>query len=164
MDDLIKKIDQFKNKTGADLSMEEDLSIAIMNLISLEEHFYFTAQKTKKDEYLKLLSEVREVRKRMLAKMIPENEGETWCISKHLLSATMRLMEVGTKYQNQKDNEKAKEVFSDAYTLFNMFWGIRLKLIDLKNVKAKIPELSENNKKPWSMNDIMTKMVDCCRE
>ena len=164
MDDLIKKIDQFKNKKGADLSMEEDLSIAIMNLISLEEHFYFTAQKTKKDEYLKLLSEVREVRKRMLAKMIPENEGETWCISKHLLSATMRLLEVGTKYQNQKDNEKAKEVFNDAYTLFNMFWGIRLKLVDLKNVKAKIPELSENNKKPWSMNDIMTKMVDCCRE
>ncbi len=164
MDDLIKKIDQFKNKKGADLSMEEDLSIAIMNLISLEEHFYFTAQKTKKDEYLKLLSEVREVRKRMLAKMIPENEGETWCISKHLLSATMRLMEVGTKYQNQKDDKKAKEVFDDAYSLFNMFWGIRLKLIDLKDVKAKIPELSENNKKPWSMDDIMTKMVDCCRE
>lgn len=157
MDDLVKKIEEFKNKKDADLSMEEDLSIAVMNLISLEEHFFFTAQKTKKEKYFKYVEQIREIRKRMLAKMIPQNEGETWCISKHLLAATMRLMEVGTKYQTMKKEDKAKEVFDHAYALYNLFFAIRLKLIDLKDLKNKREE-------PWSENDIVAKLVDCCRE
>jgi hypothetical protein len=157
MDDLLKKIEAFKNKKGADLSMEEDLSIAVMNLISLEEHFYFTAQKTKKEKYYKYVEQIREIRKRMLAKMIPQNEGETWCISKHLLAASMRLMEVGTKYQTMKKEDKAKEVFDDAYALYNLFFAIRLKLVDLKDLKNKKEE-------PWSEDDIVSKLVDCCRE
>jgi len=157
MDDLVKKIEAFKNKKDADLSMEEDLSIAVMNLISLEEHFYFTAQKTKKEKYFKYVDQIREIRKRMLAKMIPQNEGETWCISKHLLAATMRLMEVGTKYQTMKKMDKAKEVFDDAYTLYNLFFAIRLKLVDIEDVKNKKEEA-------WSENDIVPKLVDCCRE
>jgi hypothetical protein len=157
MDDLVKKIEAFKNKKGADLSMEEDLSIAVMNLISLEEHFYFTAQKTKKEKYFKYVEQIRDIRKRMLAKMIPQNEGETWCISKHLLAATMRLMEVGTKYQTMKKPEKAKEVFDDAYALYNLFFAIRLKLVDIGDIKNK-------KEGPWSENDIVAKLVDCCRE
>lgn len=155
MDDLLKKIEEFKNKKSADLSSEEDLSIAVMNLISLEEHFYFTAQKTKKDKYYQYVEQIREIRKRMLAKMIPQNEGETWCISKHLLAASMRLMEVGTKYQTMKKMDKAKEVFDDAYALYNLFFAIRLKLVDFKDLE---------NKKPWSEDDIVAKLVDCCRE
>lgn len=157
MDDLVKKIEEFKSKKDADLSVEEDLSIAVMNLISLEEHFYFTAQKTKKDKYFKYVEQIREIRKRMLAKMIPQNEGETWCISKHLLAAAMRLMEVGTKYQTMKREDKAKEVFDDAYKLYNLFFAIRLKLIDLKDLKNKKDET-------WSEDDIVAKLVDCCRE
>ena len=68
MDDLLKKIEEFKNKKDADLSMEEDLSIGIMNLISLEEHFYFTAEKTKKEKYFKYVQQIREIRKKMLAR------------------------------------------------------------------------------------------------
>ncbi|MBU3979099.1 hypothetical protein KKE68_05365 [Patescibacteria group bacterium] len=157
MEDLLKKIEEFKNKKGADLSMEEDLSIAIMNLISLEEHFYFTGQKTKKDKYFQYVEQIREIRKRMLAKMIPQNEGETWCISKHLLAAAMRLIEVGTKYQTMKKPEKAKEVFDDAYALYNLFFAIRLKLVDLGDLKNK-------KEKAWSEDDIVAKLVDCCRE
>jgi hypothetical protein len=166
MDDLLKKINDLKKGKGADLSMDEDLSIGVMNLISLEEHFFFTGQKTKNDDYFKLLEQTREIRKRMLAKMIPINEGETWCISKHLLAATMRLIEVGTKYQNMKDEKKAKEVFNDAYRLYNLFWGIRLKLIDLSNVKTKSLEYLDDTEKnkPWGVDDIVTKLVDCCRE
>jgi len=158
MDDLLKKIKKFKEEKGADLSMEEDLSIGIMNLISLEEHFFFTANKTKKSHYYELLEQTREIRKRMLAKMMPNNEGETWCISKHLLAASMRLIEVGTKYQNMKQTKEAETVFADAFRLYNLFWGIRLELIDLKEVKKK----DEDEK--WTMDDLVTKLVDCCRE
>jgi len=53
---LIEKIQKAKQSGELDLSLEEDLSIAIMNLISLEEHFFFTAEKTEKREYLNLLN------------------------------------------------------------------------------------------------------------
>lgn len=163
MNDLQKKIEELKNKKNADLSMEEDLSLAIMNLISLEEHFFFTGEKTKKDTYFGFLNQTRELRKKLLAKMIPQNEGETWCISKHLLAATMRLMEVGTKYQTMKDDKKAKDAFDDAYSLYNLFWGIRLKLIDLPKLK-NLSVSKKRQDKPWNMNEIVEKLVDCCRE
>lgn len=147
--DFLKKIEDLKNKKAADLSTDEDLSLAVMNLISLEEHFFFTGSKTQKNEYFVFLQQVRELRKELLAKLMPENEGETWCISKHLLAATMRLLEVGTK-------TKDKKYFKMAYQVYSMFWGIKLGLIDAKNVK-KID-------KPWTMEDLVSKMVDCCRE
>mgnify|MGYP001564761270 FL=1 len=43
---FLAKIKQLQATGGYDLSLEEDLSIAVMNLISLEEHFFFTSQKT----------------------------------------------------------------------------------------------------------------------
>ncbi|MEK7618509.1 MAG: hypothetical protein AAB410_05190, partial [Patescibacteria group bacterium] len=100
-EELIKRVNELKASGSFDLSTEEDLSLAIMNLVSLEEHFFFTGEKTGKGEYFDLLNSTREIRKTLLAKMIDQHEGETWCISKHLLAATMRLMEVGTKLQSQ---------------------------------------------------------------
>jgi len=69
MEKLLEKVKKIKESGSFDLSMEEDLSIAIMNLVSLEEHFYFTAEKTGKNEYFDLLAEVREIRKKLLAKI-----------------------------------------------------------------------------------------------
>jgi hypothetical protein len=160
MDDSFKKLLEKVNKVRAsgnyDLSMEEDLSLAIMNLISLEEHFFFTGEKTKKPEYFDLLVETRETRKKLLARMIGKHEGETWCVSKHLLAATMRLIEVGTKLQASGDKNKAQETFDQAYSLYTMFWGLRLKLIEL-------PE-SPHGDRPMGYEDIMSKLVDCCKE
>ena len=45
-DTLLAKVEDMKKSGSVDLSTEEDLSLAIMNLISLEEHFFFTASKT----------------------------------------------------------------------------------------------------------------------
>ena len=157
-EDLQKKIEELKSKKGADLSMEEDLSIAIMNLISLEEHFFFTAEKTQKPDYFDLLKETREVRKKLLAKMIDRHEGETWCISKHLLATTMRIMEVATKLQSDGKKDEAKDMFDEAYKVYSLFWAVRLKLINLSKVK-KIED-----KKPWTYNEIVNKLVDCCKE
>lgn len=166
---LIAKVEEMKKSGTVDLSMEEDLSIAIMNLISLEEHFFFTAEKTKKDKYFDLLRETREIRKSLLKRMMDVNEGETWCISKHLLAATMRLMEVGTKFNGEGKKEDAKEMFDKAYHVYSMFWALRLKLVDLGNVK-KIGDNqinvhdTEGTKKPWAVEDIVKKLVNCCDE
>lgn len=154
---LLDKINTVRSSGEYDLSMEEDLSIAVMNLISLEEHFFFTGEKTHKPDYFDLLSQTREMRKKLLARLIDKHEGETWCVSKHLLAATMRLIEVGTKLHASGDKDKAHETFDQAYKLYTLFWGLRLKLIEL-------PEDPKAASQPMGYEDIMSKLVDCCKE
>ncbi len=154
LNELLRKAAEAK-KSGTDLSTEEDLSIAVMHLISLEEHFFFTAEKTGKREYFDLLDETRNMRKELLAKMIERTEGETWCVSKHLLGGTMRLIETGTKLRSQEKTDEAQDMFDTAYRLYSLFWAIRLKLIS-------IPEAGKE--KPWTKDDILGKLVDCCKE
>ena len=157
-EEVIKRIEKLKKEGRSfDLSTEEDLAIAIMNLISLEEHFFFTGSKTEKPEYFDLLNEVRSIRTKLLAKMIDKTEGETWCISKHLLATSMRLFEVGTKLQSDGKKDEAKETFEQAYKMFNMFFALRLKIVHACNTK-------DDTDKPMTMNDIMAKLVDCCDE
>ncbi len=158
--DLVKKIEELKKSGSFDLSTEEDLSIAVMNLISLEEHFFFTNARTNKPEYLDMLNETREMRKELLAKMIDKHEGETWCISKHLLATTMRLIEVGTKIYSDDKKDEAKKFFDYAYKLYSLFWGLRLKLINVSDIK----EMAAKKEKPWALQDIVDKLVNCCDE
>jgi hypothetical protein len=155
--ELVKKIDSLKNSAEYDLSMEEDLSIAVMNLISLEEHFFFTGEKTDNPKYFDLLSETREIRKELLARLINKHEGETWCISKHLLAATMRLIEVGTKLQTSDKKAEAKKTFDQAYKVYSLFWGLRLKLIDAPTAKDK-------KNRPMTYESIINELVNCCEE
>jgi len=159
-DDIKKKVEELKKTSGVDLSTEEDLSLAIMNLISLEEHFYFTGEKTSKSEYFDFMRDVRQIRKEMLAKMIDKHEGETWCACKHLLAATMRLMEVGSKLHADGKEKQAKEMFDNGYKLYSYFWALRLKLIDTKH----LGKATSKEKRPWTLEDIADKLVDCCDE
>ena len=94
INEFMDKVKKMENGEKLDLSSDEDLSIGIMNLISMEEHFFFTYNKTKDAKYLDLLNEIREMRKSALKRIIKDYEGEVWCISKHLLAASMRFMEV----------------------------------------------------------------------
>ncbi|HPW34735.1 MAG TPA: hypothetical protein PK367_03210, partial [Candidatus Paceibacterota bacterium] len=135
VDDFIKKVQESKTKDKFDLSSDEDLSIAVMNLVSIEEHFFFTAQKTQNPEYLDLLNEVRQMRKELLKKLIKEYEGEVWCISKHLLAASMRLMEVGTKQLGIGNKKEAQDLFNKAFNLYSLFWGVNLKLVKTDDIK-----------------------------
>ena len=163
-ENFIRQIEEVKKKTGLDLSLGEDLSIGLMNLISLEEHFFMTGEKTGRPEYFDVLNEVRAMRKELLEKLLPKDrhEGETWCISKHLLATTMRLMEVGTKAQGDGRKEEAKKLFDQAYKMYSIFWGLRLNLISVPEVKEMAKE--EAKDKPWTLEDIVDKLVDCCDE
>lgn len=166
---LLAKVEGLRTKHKLDLSSDEDLSIAIMNLVSLEEHFFFTGAKTGKGKYYDLLSRVREIRKDLLKKIVKDTEGEVWCISKHLLAASMRLIEVGTKYYAQNKKKEAKDLFSKAYDLYSLFWGLNLKLIDIGKIK-KIDDnkldIHDKNKDDLTkkLNDLVQKLIDCCDE
>jgi len=167
--DLIDKVDQMKKQEKMDLSSDQDLSIAIMNLVSIEEHFFFTAEKTGKPEYFDLLQEARAMRGELLKKIVKNPEGEEWCISKHLLAASMRLMEVGAKQHKIGNAVEAQELFDKSFNLYSLFWAINMKLIDTEGIK-KIDDLALNKhdteKKGFmgKLGELIKKAVNCCIE
>lgn len=127
--EFIEKFNNLKKQDKMDLSSDQDLSLAVMNLISIEEHLFFTGAKTGKLEYYDLLQEARDIRKDLLQRIIKDYEGEVWCISKHLLAASMRLMEVGTKQLSMNNKQEAYDLFQKAYDLYSLFWGLNLNVI-----------------------------------
>jgi len=188
---LLEKVEEVTRQKELDLSSGEDLSIGIMNLISIEEHLFYTSQKTKDKKYLDLLDEVRRIRTDLLKDIIKDYEGEVWCISKHLLAASMRIMEVGTKElkkaagaepaEAEKHKDKAWELFDKSYKLYSLFWGLNLGVVGTKDVTRKTKDKEEIQ----FTNDLMTndqrlktekesvfsklgalvqKAVDCCKE
>ncbi len=157
LEEFLKKIASVKEKAGVDLSTTEDLSIAVMNLVSLEEHFFFTGVKINKGEYFDTAQEIRELRKQFLAQLMPENEGETWCIAKHLLAATMRFIEVGNKLQSEGEKEQAKQTFEGAYKAYSIFWALKLKLVTGGEIK-------EGAKGSPQFEDLVNKLAACCDE
>lgn len=173
---FMEKVKAMEKGEKLDLSSDEDLSIAIMNLISIEEHLFFTYNKTKNEKYLELLNEVREMRKSALKRIIKDYEGEVWCISKHLLAASMRFMEVGTKSLTKGDKEDAADFFQKSYQLYSLFWGLNLGLVQTKDVKQseteeinfinddKKPQLKEKTSIFAKLGQVVQKAIDCCKE
>lgn len=159
INELMAKVEKMKKEHQWDLSSDEDLSVAVMNLISLEEHFFFTGAKLGKPLYFDLLQKVREIRKELLKKIVPDPEGEVWCVSKHLLAASIRLMEVGTKLLNKDRKKDAEDLFQKAYDLYSLFWGINLKVVPLGDIKKK-----PDDNLTGQLNDLVNKLVNCCEE
>lgn len=190
---LLERVEKVTNEKKLDINSEEDLVVGIMNLIGIEEHLFFTAEKTGKDIYLKLLNEVRKMRVELLKKIIKEYEGEVWCTSKHLLAASMRMMEVGTKYLKEAKDKEAKEYFERAYNLYNLFFALNMNMVDTKTLKHKGIVSEEDIKKAGKeegihlnhsdkdsenkatstssdktffskLGDAVKKAIDCCKE
>jgi len=170
LNQFIAKVDAMKKQEKLDLSADQDLSIAVMNLVSIEEHFFFSGAKTGNNKYYDLIREVREMRKQLLKKLVQTNDdSEKWCISKHLLAASMRLMEVGTKQLGMDRKSEAYDLFDKSFQLYSLFWGLNMKLIDVAGVK-KIDEGALNKhdqeKKGFmgKLSGLVKKLVDCCIE
>jgi hypothetical protein len=191
--EFVERIDASKKVNPKDLSSDQDLTIAIMNLISIEEHLVFSGAKTGKSSFYDLIEDVRETRKKLMLKIIPSYEGEVWCISKHLLASSMRLMEVGTKQQSLGNKQEAYDLFNKAYDLYCLFWGLNMNMLnvsemkwiedsmeDIKKISEKItveaPEIvakdevkvkttDESPKTAFDkMKAFVRKAVDCCIE
>ena len=155
LEEMVQKIDDSKKVNPLDLSSDQDLSIALMNLVSLEEHFFFSGAKTKQPGFYDL----------------------------HLLAASMRLYEVGTKAIGAGNKKDAYKMFEKAYELYSLFWGLNMKMIDLAGVKKMEPELytaaidkdakkekdvkkqmSESRSTVQKLGDWVKNAVNCCIE
>lgn len=169
LEDFVEKVDSMKKDNKLDLSSDQDLSLAVMNLISIEEHFFFTGAKLDKPEYYNFLKEAREMRKELMERLIKNKEGETWCLSKHLLSASMRLMEVGTKEMGRDNKELAEDLFKKSYHLYSMFWGLNLGVIggkDLKKIDDEAMDKHDEEKHGFAgkLGGLVKKAINCCFE
>ena len=177
---LLQRVEEVTKQKELDLSSGEDLSIGVMNLISIEEHLFYTSQKTKDKKYLDLLDEVRRMRTELLKEIIKDYEGEVWCISKHLLAASMRIMEVGTKELKKNNKEKAWDLFDKSYKLYSLFWGLNLGVVGTKDAKRSTKNEEEilltndpttEHRSPTTnisffskLGALVQKAIDCCRE
>lgn len=186
IENLLKKVEKVSKENKLDLSSGEDLSIGIMNLIAIEEHLFYTSQKTGKKKYLELLNEIRSMRTDLMKEIVTDYEGEVWCISKHLLAASMRVMEVGTKElkkavgaepaEAEKHKDKAWNLFEKSYNLYSLFWGINLNVVrvdqvaQVENEKNKVKFIDEKGKEKDSqsvlskLGVLVKKAIDCCKE
>jgi len=186
LNEFIEKVDNMKKVNPMDLSSDQDLTIAIMNLISIEEHLFFSGAKTQDNSFYDLINVIREDRKELLKKIIKSYKGEVWCISKHLLASCMRLMEVGTKALSAGNKEEAYILFNKAYSLYCLFWGLNINSINedetkklignidnktFENIKKDDKKEEENiinkpeNQSTFSkLKNFVSKAIDCCRE
>ncbi len=184
--EFVERVDAGKKLNPKDLSADQDMTIGIMNLISIEEHLMYSGAKTGKTGYYDLINEIREMRKKLMQKIIPAYEGEVWCISKHLLASSMRVMEVGTKQLSLGNKKEAYELFDDSYALYCMFWGLNMNMLNIDDVKwiedtkEDVKKLSEKiqkvmpaeknkpvatkTKKSSSLKEWVKKAVNCCIE
>ena len=110
------------------------------------------------------------MRKELLKKIIKDYEGEVWCISKHLLASSMRVMEVATKALTKGDKKEAEDLFKKSYDLYNLFWGLNLGLVkkddmgkmDEKNVEKNF--IKKDSDLMGKISGFVGKILDCCRE
>ena len=158
-ENFIKKIEEIKKKSGLDLSAAEDLSIGLMNLVSLEEHAFFSYMKTKQDRFLEMLNIVRSLRKKLLKKVVNKDDSEGWCMSKHLLASSMRVYEVGTKLLGDGKEKEAKEMFNDSAELYALFWKLNVGKGNFDNMVMK-----NNNKSKNTIFASIKKLLECCKE
>ena len=153
--DFIKKVNEFNREHKLDLSSGEDLSIGLMNLISLEEHAYFSYIKTDEKKFLELLERIREIRKEHLKKIVNEKNGEVWCMSKHLLASSMRFIETGNKFLKEGKKEEAEKLYQDGFELYSMFWEINLKNKEVSLIKK------DKKFKNAKISQALKKLLDC---
>lgn len=186
LNEFIEKVDAMKKVNPLDLSKDQDLSIAIMNLISIEEHLAFSGAKTQDNSFFDLIKPIREDRKELLQKIITTYKGEVWCISKHLLATSMRLMEVGTKLLGVDKKEEAYDFFNKSYDMYCLFWGLNMnnatkseellsnfeekkenKIVENTAEKIAYDDKKEDKKEEGffsKLKGFITKNVNCCRE
>lgn len=157
LNEFVEKVDSLKKQNRLDLSSDQDLALGIMNLVNLEEEFFLVGARSKNKDYYDLLFKVREMRKALLQTIIQHYEGEVWCISKHLLSASMRSMQAGFKLIEQKKSQLGYELFQFAYDLYSLFWGLNLGVIG---------QSSHHQPKSFleKLGSLVKKAIDCCIE
>ena len=126
LEEMIEQVDAAKKVNPLDLSSDQDLTVALMNLIVLEDLSV---------NYPELYSMVHDMRVELMSRVVHGADDVRYA-SKYLLGDAMRLIDGGNKSGNY-------DYYDRAYELYSLFWGLNMGLIDMRGVKKSAPEIVE---------------------
>jgi len=133
-----------KAKENFPFEAKDDLAKGIKELIEAENHARYSYQVTGNKRWLEILKTLRKMRGKWSEILSREEEGfgkreETWCCSKHILSASKRLEEVADKLLDKDfDMRVVDELLKDGKLLYDIFF-----IINDPNFASKEDEKSD---------------------
>ena len=122
---LLKQVadaDMAKKVNPLDLSSDQDLTIALMNLIHISDFYALDG------DMGKILNEMTDD----LMSRIVDKDGKKWDASRHLLAESMKLIADGNKAMDSGQKVAAYKFYDNAYEKYSLFWGINMGIVDLE--------------------------------
>lgn len=123
----IEKADNAKKTNPLDLSSDQDLTLGLMNLIAIERVMGIC---DKSD----LCRMVKDLRVSLMRRIVSESTP-VWDASIQILGDAMDLIQVANERLTVGDSGVAYAMYEDAYSLYSLFWGVNMGLIDVKDIK-----------------------------
>ena len=127
---MVINADNAKKVNPLDLSADQDLTIAIMNLIKLENLLDGVGVSDGYD----LCGAIRDMRHRLMGRVVSDKAGELWNMSLYLLGTAIDFMERGFA----TTGASAYEMFDKAYEVYSLFWGVNMGLVTISDVAQEI--------------------------
>ena len=137
----VEKADSAKKVNPLDLSSDQDLTIALMNLAVLERNFDLSGE---------LMDCVRDVRHDLMKRIVAPS-SDKWGVTKYLLAESMQLMADGNRALDAAKNKDAYMLYNRSYELYSLFWGINMGLISIKDAEGLVPDMMSVVKKDCSL-------------
>ncbi len=122
----IEQIDDQKKVNPLDLSSDQDLTVALMNLIAVEDMVNAGA----------LGDMVRDVREKLMRPIVRDMDNAE--MLRDLLGGAMRMMQDGCDLLANGKQSAAYDAFNRSYELYSVFWGLNMGMVDKKTIQKWI--------------------------
>ena len=122
----VEQIDDQKKVNPLDLSSDQDLTVALMNLIAVEDMVNAGA----------LGDMVRDVREKLMRPIVRDMDNAE--MLRDLLGGAMRMMDDGCKLLANGKRSAAYDAFNRSYELYSVFWGLNMGMVDKKTIQKWI--------------------------
>lgn len=122
---LLNQADNAKKVNPLDLSSDQDLTVALMNLLAIENDFYTDGATDG------VGAMVHNIRMRLMGRIV---ENQHMDMSARLLARAMQMIDDGGRAMASGNQTDAYALFDDAYGLYSLFWGLNMGLITTEDV------------------------------
>lgn len=122
----VEQIDDQKKVNPLDLSSDQDLTVALMNLIAVEDMVNAGA----------LGDMVRDVREKLMRPIVRDMDNAE--MLRDLLGGAMRMMQDGCDLLANGKQSAAYDAFNRSYELYSVFWGLNMGMVDKKTIQKWI--------------------------
>lgn len=123
----IESADNAKKVNLLDLSADQDLSIALMNMMAVEKYAadFGCAE---------IYSHINMVRQGLLKRIL--RDRTIFDIAERILLASVLQLNAAVRFQDAGDMDSAYAGFNMAYELYSVFWGLNMKMITIEDAEG----------------------------